>query len=71
MLVKDGFGLLFIESSHLLEYPLVVFRVVGFEEELAAGDQHVFENVEKLLLNQSAFVVPGFGPWVGAEEVEA
>ena len=56
---------------HFLTDPLVVFGVIGFKEELAAGDEHLVEGVEEGLLHESAFVVPGFGPWIRAEEVKA
>ena len=60
-----------IKCSICFKHPLVVFGVVGFEQELTAWDESLLQNVEKLLLHQPAFVVSGFGPWVGAEQVEA
>ena len=60
-----------IKKFYLFNHPLVVFWVVGFEEKLAAWFEGLFKDVEELLLNQPAFVVSGFRPWVGAEQMQA
>lgn len=59
-----------IKKFHLFKHPLVVFWVVSFEEKLTAWFEGLFKDVEELLLNQPAFVVPRFWPWIRAEEVE-
>jgi hypothetical protein len=45
--------------------------MVGFKQKLAIGDENLVEDMQKILLDQSPFVVTGFWPGIGAEEVEA
>lgn len=51
--------------------PLEVAFMIGFEEKVSSRDEHFGESTKELSVDESAAVVPGFGPGVGEEEVES
>lgn len=61
----------FVEALELFEGPLGVFFVVSAEEELTAGNQRVGYRIEEGRLHDPAFVMAGFWPRIGEEEMDA
>ena len=63
-----------VEPAELFEDfpgPLVVFGMIGHEEEFAIVRETALHGFEELHLNQTPAMVLGLGPWIGAEQVKA